>query len=42
VQVPAGAKASQGYPKPMRTPGGKRWHIELVSGTLNRSAIDLI
>jgi hypothetical protein len=40
VQVPAGGSASQSYPKPINFPRGL--HVELVSGTLTRGAIDLV
>ena len=42
VQVPANSSASQAYYKPIRTPGNGRWHIEVVSGALNRGAVDLV
>jgi hypothetical protein len=39
VQLPAGSSASQAYHKPLCFPLGL--HVELVSGTLVRGAIDL-
>ena len=42
VQVPINASASQAYHKNLRTPSGGRWHIEVVSGVLNRGAVDLV
>lgn len=42
VQVPINTSASQSYHKPIRCPSGGEWHIEVVSGTLNRGAIDFV
>ena len=41
VQVPINASASQAHPDHLSCPSGGRWHVELVSGTLNRGVIDL-
>ena len=42
VQVPANTSASQSYIHPIKPPSGGRWHVELVSGVLNRGTVDLI
>jgi hypothetical protein len=42
VQVAINAYAAQDYSKPISPPNGGRWHIEVVSGTLNRACIDLV
>ena len=42
IQLPINSSSSQSYAKPIRPPSGGRWHVELVSGTLNRGAIDLV
>lgn len=39
IQVPINTSASQAYPSPLIFPAGL--HVEVVSGTLNRGAIDL-
>jgi hypothetical protein len=42
VQVPVNGSASATYLKHLSTPNGGRWHVEVVSGNLNRGAIDLV
>lgn len=42
VQVPINTSASQSYAKPLRCEQGGRWHVEIVSGALNRGAIDIV
>lgn len=41
VQIPINSSASQAYPDHLSCPSGGQWHIEVVSGTLNRGSIDL-
>lgn len=42
VQVPVNSSSSLAYHKNLGTPSGGYWHVEVVSGTLNRGAVDLV
>lgn len=39
IQLPINSSSSQAYPKAIVFPNG--CHVELISGTLNRGAVDL-